>query len=75
MHQLGSRASAVVSASYQLASEVVMAIYRAADEDSWDRYEAEKWLNIRRWLDANTWDELYGEMRAELTAAPVRHAR
>jgi SAM-dependent methyltransferase len=46
-----------------------------ADEDSWDRYEAAKWLNIRRWLDANPGDELYGEMRAELTAAPVRHAR
>jgi hypothetical protein len=46
-----------------------------ADEDSWDRYEAAKWLNIRRWLDANPEDKLYGEMRAELTAAPVRHAR
>jgi hypothetical protein len=46
-----------------------------ADEDSWDRYEAAKWLNIRRWLDANPGDELYDEMRAELTAAPVRHAR
>jgi hypothetical protein len=46
-----------------------------ADEDSWDRYEAAKWLNIRRWLDANPEDELYGEMRAELTAAPARHAQ
>ena len=46
-----------------------------ADEDSWDRYAAAKWLNIRRWLDANPGDELYGEMRAELTAARVRHAR
>lgn len=46
-----------------------------ADEDSWDRYAAAKWLNIRRWLDANPGDELYGEMRAELTGAPVRHAR
>jgi len=46
-----------------------------ADGDGWDRYEAAKWLNIRRWLDANPGDELYGEMRAELTAAPVRHAR
>ena len=46
-----------------------------ADGDSWDRYEAAKWLNIRRWLDANPEDELYGEMRAELAAAPVRHAR
>jgi SAM-dependent methyltransferase len=46
-----------------------------ADEDSWDRYAAAQWLNLRRWLDANPGDELYGEMRAELTAAPVRHAR
>jgi SAM-dependent methyltransferase len=46
-----------------------------ADEDGWDRYEAAKWLNIRRWLDANPGDELYGEMRAELTAAPARHVR
>jgi SAM-dependent methyltransferase len=46
-----------------------------ADEDSWDRYAAAQWLNIRRWLDANPGDELYAEMRAELTAAPVRHAR
>jgi len=28
-----------------------------------------------RWLDANPHDELAGEMRAELTAAPARHAR
>ncbi|WP_199551067.1 cyclopropane-fatty-acyl-phospholipid synthase family protein [Streptomyces sp. N35] len=46
-----------------------------ADQDSWDRYVAAQWLNIRRWLDANPDDELAGEMRAELDAAPVRHAR
>jgi hypothetical protein len=46
-----------------------------ADEDSWDRYAAAKWLSIRRWLDANPGDDLYREMRDELTAAPVRHAR
>jgi SAM-dependent methyltransferase len=46
-----------------------------ADEDSWDRYAAAQWLNIRRWLDANPGDELYGEMRAELTTAPVRYVR
>jgi SAM-dependent methyltransferase len=46
-----------------------------ADQDSWDRYAAPQWLNIRRWLDANPHDELAGDMRAELTAAPVRHAR
>jgi SAM-dependent methyltransferase len=46
-----------------------------ADQDSWDRYEAAQWLNIRRWLDANPDDELADQMRAELTAAPARHAR
>ncbi|MGW6563938.1 SAM-dependent methyltransferase [Streptomyces sp. NPDC054975] len=46
-----------------------------ADQDSWDRYVAAQWLNIRRWLDANPDDELADEMRAELTAAPVQHAR
>jgi SAM-dependent methyltransferase len=46
-----------------------------ADQDSWDRYVAAQWLNTRRWLDAHPDDELAGQMRAELTAAPVRHAR
>ncbi|MEU2074860.1 methyltransferase domain-containing protein [Streptomyces sp. NPDC013489] len=46
-----------------------------ADQDSWDRYVAAQWLNIRRWLDANPDDELADEMRAELTAAPVQHVR
>ena len=46
-----------------------------AGDDDWDRYAAAQWLNIRRWLDGHQGDELYDEMRAELTAAPVRHAR
>ena len=46
-----------------------------ADQDSWDRYVAAQWLNTRRWLDAHPGDELAGQMRAELTAAPLRHAR
>ncbi|MFI8423435.1 methyltransferase domain-containing protein [Streptomyces sp. NPDC085479] len=46
-----------------------------ADQNSWDRYVAAQWLNIRRWLDTNPDDELADEMRAELTAAPVQHAR
>jgi SAM-dependent methyltransferase len=46
-----------------------------ADQDSWDRYVAAQWLNIRRWLDRNPGDELAGEMRAELATAPARHAR
>jgi SAM-dependent methyltransferase len=29
-----------------------------ADQDGWDRYEAAKWLTMRRWLEANPDDEL-----------------
>ncbi|QYN33166.1 methyltransferase domain-containing protein [Pseudonocardia sp. DSM 110487] len=46
-----------------------------ADQDSWDRYVAAQWLNIRRWIDANPDDELVGAMRAELATAPLRHVR
>ncbi len=57
----------------QLGCDVVEMVL--ADEDSWDRYHAAQWLNIRRWLDANPGDELAGQMRAELTSAPARHVR
>lgn len=46
-----------------------------ADQDSWDRYVAPQWLNIRRWLDENPGDELAGELREELRTAPLRHVR
>ncbi|MGW0903248.1 SAM-dependent methyltransferase [Streptomyces sp. NPDC002853] len=46
-----------------------------ADQDSWDRYQAAQWLNLRRWLDQNPDDELAGEIRAELTTEPARYAR
>jgi len=45
-----------------------------ADQDGWDRYEAAKWLTMRRWLEANPGDELAQEVRAQLTAEPVRYA-
>jgi len=45
-----------------------------ADQDGWDRYEAAKWLTLRRWLDANPDDELATEVRAKLTSEPQRHA-
>ncbi len=44
-----------------------------ADEDSWDRYVAAQWLNVRTWLDANPDDELAPEMRAELDREPLRY--
>jgi SAM-dependent methyltransferase len=45
-----------------------------ADQDGWDRYEAAKWLTMRRWLEANPGDELAKDVRAELTREPVRYA-
>jgi len=45
-----------------------------ADQDGWDRYEAAKWLTMRRWLEANPGDELAKEVRAELTSEPERYA-
>ncbi len=45
-----------------------------ADQDGWDRYEAAKWLTMRRWLEANPDDELAQEVRGQLTSEPVRYA-
>ncbi len=45
-----------------------------ADQDGWDRYEAAKWLTMRRWLEANPGDEFSKEVRAKLTSEPERYA-
>ncbi|HOV90837.1 MAG TPA: class I SAM-dependent methyltransferase [Syntrophorhabdaceae bacterium] len=45
-----------------------------ADQDSWDRYEAAKWLTMRLWLETNPDDEMAKEVRAQLTSEPVRYA-
>lgn len=45
-----------------------------ADDDGWDRYEAAKWLTMRRWLEANPDDEFATEVRTQLTEEPVRYA-
>ena len=45
-----------------------------SDQDSWDRYEAAKWLTMRRWLEVNPDDELAEEVRAQLTSEPERYA-
>ncbi len=45
-----------------------------ADQDSWDRYEAAKWLTMRQWLEANPNDEFAEEVRAKLTSEPERYA-
>ena len=44
-----------------------------ADQDGWDRYEAAKWLTMRRWLESNPDDEMAQEVRDRLTSEPVRH--
>ena len=45
-----------------------------ADQNGWDRYEAAKWLTMRRWLETNPGDELVGEVRARLSSEPERYA-
>jgi len=56
----------------QLGCDVVEMVL--ADQDGWDRYEAAKWLTMRRWLEANPDDELVQEVRAQLTSEPERYA-
>lgn len=56
----------------QLGCDVVEMVL--ADQDSWDRYEAAKWLTMRRWLAANPEDELAREVRSLLTSEPGRYA-
>jgi SAM-dependent methyltransferase len=46
-----------------------------ADQDSWDRYQAAQWFNLRHWLDKNPDDELSAEIRTELATGPTRYAR
>ena len=45
-----------------------------ADQDSWDRYEAAKWLTMRRWLEANPDDGFAIDVRARLGSEPERYA-
>ena len=44
-----------------------------ADQEGWDRYEAAKWLTMRRWLEANRDDDFAQEVRARLTSEPERY--
>ena len=56
----------------QLGYDVVEMVL--ADQDGWDRYEAAKWLTMRRWLEANPDDDFAKEVRAKLTSEPARYA-
>ncbi|MBJ4722011.1 SAM-dependent methyltransferase, partial [Salmonella enterica subsp. enterica serovar Anatum] len=55
----------------QLGYDVVEMVL--ADPQGWDRYEAAKWMTMRRWLEENPDDEFAQEVRTELTVAPKRH--
>jgi len=44
-----------------------------ADQDGWDRYEAAKWLTMRRWLEANPGDDMVKEVRDQLSSEPGRY--
>lgn len=73
---VGSRADfltlpGLVSAFDELGYDVVEMVL--ADQEGWDRYEAAKWLTMRRWLEANPDDDFVAEVRAELTLSPKRH--
>lgn len=45
-----------------------------ANQDGWDRYEAAKWITMRRWLDANPDDDFATVVRDQLTTEPERYA-
>jgi len=45
-----------------------------ANQDGWDRYEAAKWLTMRRWLEANPDDALAPEVEEKLRSEPERYA-
>jgi SAM-dependent methyltransferase len=62
----------LLAAFDRLGSDVVEMVL--ADLDDWDRYEAAKWLTMRRWLEANPDDALAPEIREKLSTEPVRHA-
>lgn len=45
-----------------------------ADLEGWDRYEAAKWLTMRRWLEENPDDDFAQDIRRHLSSDPVRYA-
>ncbi|EEN7281715.1 SAM-dependent methyltransferase [Salmonella enterica subsp. salamae] len=63
--------SGLVAFFDQLGYDVVEMVL--ADQQGWDRYEAAKWMTMRRWLEENPDDEFAQEIRTELTVAPKRH--
>ena len=45
-----------------------------ADLEGWDRYEAAKWLTMRRWLEDNPDDAFAPKVRSQLSSEPTRYA-
>lgn len=45
-----------------------------ATEESWDRYQAAQWLNMRRWADSNPGHDLHDEVRRLLSTEPQQYA-
>ena len=68
-----SHASGLLASFGHLGYDVVEMVL--ADQDGWDRYEAAKWLTMRRWLEANPDDELAKEVRrpTDLGTRALRH--
>jgi len=56
----------------QLGYDVVEMVL--AERQGWDRYEAAKWLTMRRWLEVNPGDSMAADVRAMLESEPVRYA-
>ena len=46
-----------------------------ADQDSWDRYVAAQWRNIREFIDKNPDDPLTPDFREELRFSPILHTK
>lgn len=46
-----------------------------ADPDSWDRYIAAQWRNLREFIDKNPDDPLTPELREELQDSPILHTK
>lgn len=46
-----------------------------ADQDSWDRYVAAQWRNIREFIDKNPEDSLVPQFREELQVSPILHTQ
>lgn len=46
-----------------------------ADQDSWDRYVAAQWRNIREFIDTHPNDELTPMFREEITTSPIQHTK